>query len=195
MISIVARGIASLAGRMATRNPQLGKNIFNLLRKKPKGITVYRGDIVRDGYALPKSEIAKMYDSSKAVFTPSGEFSNPELRKLAMGRWFAKDPKLAMGFAGKSRFLSMFKNPKDILSWGGGYEPGLVKKLTLSAKEAKLSNRLMNKLHNTKDLKYAHVVSKEALKRAETDHLRTMIANFYRMIGKKNGGLAQILNV
>ena len=102
---------------------------------------------------------------------------------------------MAMGFAGKSRFLSMFKNPKDILSWGGGYEPGLVKKLTLSAKEAKLSNRLMNKLHNTKDLKYAHVVSKEALKRAETDHLRTMIANFYRMIGKKNGGLAQILNV
>ena len=194
MISLVARGIASLAGRMATRNPQLGKNIFSLLRKKPKGITVYRGDNVRKSWSLPKSEIAKMYDS-KTVFTPSGEFSNPNLRKLAMGRWFASDPKLAMGFAGKSRFLSMFKNPKDVLSWGGGYEPGIVKKLTLSAKEAKLSNRLMNKLHNTKDLNYAHVVSKEALKRAETDKLRTFIANFYRMIGKKKGGLAQILNV
>ena len=190
----VARGIASLASRMATRNPQLGKNIFSLLRKKPKGITVYRGDNVRKSWSLPKSEIAKMYDS-KTVFTPSGEFSNPNLRKLAMGRWFASDPKLAMGFAGKSRFLSMFKNPKDVLSWGGGYEPGIVKKLTLSAKEAKLSNRLMNKLHNTKGLNYAHVVSKEALKRAETDKLRTFIANFYRMIGKKKGGLAQVLNV
>ena len=188
----VARGIASLASRMATRNPQLGKNIFSLLRKKPKGITVYRGDIVRDKYALPKSEIAKMYTENQSRIFP---FSNPKLRELAMGRWFAKDPKTAMGFAGRSRFLSMFKNPKDVLSWGGGYEPGIVKKLTLSAKEAKLSNRLMNKLHNTKGLNYAHVVSKEALKRAETDKLRTFIANFYRMIGKKKGGLAQILNV
>tara|TARA_R110002051_G_scaffold24552_1_gene60795 strand:+ start:305 stop:883 length:579 start_codon:yes stop_codon:yes gene_type:complete len=192
MISLVARGIASLAGRMATRNPQLGKNILSLLRKKPKGITVYRGDIVRNKYALSKSEIGKMYNPTGTGLT---DFSNPNLRKLAMGRWFAKDPKTAMGFAGKSRFLSMFKNPKDVLSWGGGYQPGLVKKLTLSAKEAKLSNRLMNKLHNTKDLNYAHVVSKEALKRAETDKLRTFIANFYRMIGKKKGGLAQVLNV
>ena len=186
-------GIASLAGRMLARNPQLGRKIFDLF-KKPKGITVYRGDDVRKSWSLSKADMGKMYDS-KTVFTPSGEFSNPHLRKLAMGRWFAKDPKTAMGFAGRSRFLSMFKNPKDVLSWGGGYEPGIVKKLTLSAKEAKLSNRLMNKLHNTKGLNYAHVVSKEALKRAETDKLRTFIANFYRMIGKKKGGLAQILNV
>ena len=68
MISLVARGIASLAGRMATRNPQLGKNIFSLLRKKPKGITVYRGDNVRKSWSLPKSEIAKMYDS-KTVYS------------------------------------------------------------------------------------------------------------------------------
>jgi len=192
MIPLVARGIASLAGRLIARNPQLGKNILSLLRKKPKGITVYRGDIVRNKYSLPKSEIGKMYTENQSRILP---FSNPNLRKLAMGRWFASDPKLAMGFAGKSRFLSMFKNPKDVLSWGGGYEPGLVKKLTLSAKEAKLSNRLMNKIHNTKGLNYAHVVSKEALKRAETDKLRTFIANFYRMIGKKKGGLAQIMNV
>ena len=194
MLPLVGRGIASLASRMATRNPGLGKKIFSLLRKKPKGITVYRGDDVRKSWSLSKADMGKMYDS-KTVFTPSGEFSNPHLRKLAMGRWFSSDPKVAMRFAGRSRFLSMFKNPKDVLSWGGGYEPGIVKKLTLSAKEAKLSNRLMNKLHNTKGLNYAHVVSKEALKRAETDKLRTFIANFYRMIGKKKGGLAQILNV
>ena len=38
MIPLVARGIASLAGRMATRNPQLGKNLLKLFNK-PKGIT------------------------------------------------------------------------------------------------------------------------------------------------------------
>ena len=43
MIPLVARGIASLAGRMIARNPRLGKKIFDLL-KKPKGITrVWRG--------------------------------------------------------------------------------------------------------------------------------------------------------
>ena len=67
MIPIVARGIASLAGRMITRNPQLGKNIFSLLRKKPKGITVYRGDIVRNKYSLPKSEIGKMKSEIEAT--------------------------------------------------------------------------------------------------------------------------------
>jgi len=193
MLPIVARGIASLAGRMATRNPGLGKNIFSLLRKKPKGITVYRGDIVRNKYDLSKVEIGKMYDPTGTGLRP---FSRPKLRKLAMGRWFSSDPKVAMGFAGNSRFLSLFKNPKDIFNWGGGYRPGLIKKLTLSAKEAKLSNRVMNRIHGTKDLSgILHVISKNALKRAETDHLRTFLSNFYRMIGKKKGGLAQVLNV
>ena len=43
MIPIVARGIASLAGRMIARNPRLGKNLLSLFNK-PKGITrVWRG--------------------------------------------------------------------------------------------------------------------------------------------------------
>ena len=182
-------GIASLAGRMATRNPGLGKKIFDLL-KKPKGITLYRGEPAKPFYSL-KEQAKHMYGRKDSLF-----YGVNPLRKAAAGRWFAKDPKLAMGFAGRSRFLSMFKNPKDVLSWGGGYEPGIVKKLTLSAKEAKLSNRVMNRIHGTKDLSgILHVISKNALKRAETDHLRTFLSNFYRMIGKKKGGLAQILNV
>ena len=51
MIPLVARGIASLAGRMATRNPGLGKKIFDLL-KKPKGITLYRGEPAKPFYSL-----------------------------------------------------------------------------------------------------------------------------------------------
>ena len=43
MLPIVGRGIASLAGRMMTRNPRLGKKLFDLF-KKPEGITrVWRG--------------------------------------------------------------------------------------------------------------------------------------------------------
>ena len=44
MLPIVARGIASLAGRMMTRNPRIGKNLLNLFNKEPKGIAVYRGE-------------------------------------------------------------------------------------------------------------------------------------------------------
>ena len=181
--------LAARAGIPAARSAM---RFMSKLRKPPSGgITVFRGEPLKN--VLSKAETAKMYNPSKI---PSKfDFNNPELRKLAMGRWFAKDPQMASRFAGNTRFLSMFKNPKDVFSWGGGYQPGLVKKLTLSAKEAKLSNKLMNKIHGTKDLDYAYVVSKKALKRAETDKLKTFIANFYRMIGKKHGVLARILEV
>ena len=163
--------------------------------KKPSGggITVFRGEPAK--HVLPKAEMGKMYNWNVAGGKGITDFTNPELRKLAMGRWFTSNPEMASRFAGSSRFLSMFKNPKDVLSWGGGYQRGLVKKITLSAKEAKLSNKLMNKIHGTKDLDYAYVVSKKALKRAETDKLKTFIANMYRMAGKKHGGLARILEV
>ena len=192
MLPIVARGIASLAGRMIARNPRLGKKIFDLF-KKPEGIAVFRGDV--SGFrSLPKSKMAKMYDS-KTLFTPSGEFSNPNLRKLAMGRWFTHNPEYARGFAGTSRFLPISGNLKDVLSWGGGYRPGLVQKIILSPKEAKLARQTVRKIHGHKMPESMYVVPKNILKRAEKDKLQTFIANFYRMIGKKKGGLAQILNV
>ena len=177
--------LAARAGIPAARS---ALRFLSRMKKPSKGITVFRGEPLKN--VLPKAEMATMYN-------PTGrfDFTNPELRKQAMGRWFTSDPQMASRFAGSSRFLSMFKNPKDVLGWGGGYQPGLVKKITLSAKEAKLSNKLMNKIHGTKDLDYAYVVSKKALKRAETDKLKTFIANFYRMIGKKHGGLARILEV
>ena len=188
MIPLVGRGIASLAGRMITRNPRLGKKIFDLL-KKPKGIPVYRGDVA--GFrSLPKSKMAKMYDE-KAVLP----FSQPKLRELAMGRWFTQNPEYARGFAGTSRFLPLSGNLRDILKWGGGYRPGLVQKIMLSPKEAKLARQTVSKIHGHKMPASMYVVPKNVLKRAEKDQLQTFIANFYRMIGKKNGGLAQILNV
>ena len=198
MLLLVGRGIASLDSRMATRNPRLGKNIFSLLRKKPKGVTLYRGTPAKD--VLSKAEMGKMYDS-KTVFTPLGEFSKPHLRKLAMGRWFSPFPSVASRYAGNARYLSMFKNPKEVLSWGGGYQPGLVKKLTLSAKEAKVANRLANLIHAGKKLRpehmldYMYVVPKRALPRVEKDAIQTAVANLKRMMGLKHGGLARILEV
>ena len=192
MIPLVGRGIASLAGRMISRNPRLGKKVFDLL-KKPKGITVYRGDVT--GFkSLPKAEMGKMYDS-KTLFTPMGKFSNPNLRKLAMGRWFTQNPEYARGFAGSSRFLPLSGNLKDVLKWGGGYRPGLVQKIMLSPKEAKLARQTVSKIHGHKMPESMYVVPKNVLKRAKKDQLQTFIANFYRMIGKKKGGLAQVLNV
>ena len=182
MIPLVGRGIASLAGRMMTRNPRLGKKLFDLF-KKPKGITLYRGEHARLSGDASKASIAKMFDNS-------GVIPYPGLRKQAMGRWFTSDPQFARAYAGVPRF-----------NWlGTSYRPGYIQKLTLSEKEAKLANKLANRLHEIKDAGrgYGHfyVVPKKAMKRAKKDQLQTFINNFYKTIGKyKKGGLAQILNV
>ena len=169
MIPIVARGIASLAGRMATRNPRLGKNL----------ITLYRGEPARLLGSPSKSEIIK-----RNLF----EQKSDRLRKLAMGRWFSTDLKMAKGFAGTPRF-GWLRTP---------YKPGYIQKVTVSPKEAKLSNKLANRLLDIKGVGLGdyYVVSKNIKKRVKKDQMQTFINNFYKMIGKyKNGGLAQILNV
>ena len=169
--------------------------------KKPKGVTLYRGE-----QAKPITSLKEM---AKQMYTPTGskllDSSNPSLRKLAMGRWFSDSPGVATGYAGNSRFLSMFKKPKEILSWGGGYRPGVVKKVTLSPKEAKIASRLAHRIHNVKTnpkdawisnpSPYMFVLPKKALGRIEVDKLRTFLANMKRMMGKKHGGLARILEV
>ena len=186
--------LASRAGIPAARSAM---SFLSKLKKPPKGITLYRGTETKNW--LSKAETAKMYNPSK--IPNKFDFNDPNLRKLAMGRWFSPFPKTASGYAGNPRFLSMFKNPKDVFSWGGGYRPGVVKKLTLSPKEAKVANRLANRLHAGEKLgpehmiDYMYVVPKKSLAAAETDKLRTFIANMYRMAGKKHGGLARILEV
>ena len=177
MLPLVGRGIASLASRMIARNPRLGKKIFDLF-KKPKGITLYRGEHARLPGDLSKSEMAKsIYSTHK----------NDRLRKLAMGRWFSTDLKTARDFAGTPRF-SWLRTP---------YKPGYIQKLTVSDKEAKLSNKLANKILDIKGggLGDYFVVPRKVMKRAKKDELQTFINNFYKMIGKKKGGLAQIMNV
>ena len=192
MIPLVARGIASLAGRLIARNPGLGKKIFSLLRKKPaEGITVFRGELAK---TMPKHEAAKALYGPDSVFA----WKNPILRKQAIGRWFTDEPKYARGFSGRGVYSLLPSNWKNILQWGGGYEKGIVKRILLSEKEAKLARKMVSKIHGHKMPESLYMVPKKALKRAKKDELQTFIANFKKMIGMhrmKHGGLAQILNV
>jgi len=178
MLPLIARGIASLAARGIARNPRLRRNLFNLF-KKDKGITLYRGEPARILGSPSKSEIIK-----RNLF----EQKSDRLKRLAMGRWFSTDLKMARDFAGTPRF-SWLRTP---------YKPGYIQKVTVSPKEAKLSNKLANRLHGITGggLGNFFVVSKNIKKRVKKDELQTFINNLYKMIGKyKNGGLAQILNV
>ena len=181
MLPLVGRGIASLAGRMITRNPGLGKKIFSLLRKKPtEGITVFRGEPW-------KYTPGEMKQVANWMYGPTAKYGRgpSPLRHGAAGRWFTEDPKFASRFAGYTGFGNL----------------GRIKSVTLSAKEAKLAHKLSDKIHHLGgDTGYAAgmVISKKALARAKTDHLQTLINNFYKNLGiyrGKDGGLAQILNV
>ena len=66
MIPLVARGIASLAGRLIARNPRLGKKLFDLF-KKDKGITLYRGEPAKPFYSL-KEQAKHMYGRTDSLF-------------------------------------------------------------------------------------------------------------------------------
>ncbi len=182
----------SLAARLGLPAVRAGLRWASKL-KKPKGITVYRGEPFKPVVSL-KDQAKHLYDADKnikALFP----FSNTGLRKQAAGRWFSNKPSMAMSYAGNRRFLSLLQHPKMIFSSGGGYKKGRIKKLVLSAKEAKLANKVANKLHGTKYLDDFFVVPKHTLPRVETDALRTAVANLKRMMGMKHGGLARILEV
>ena len=107
------------------------------------------------------------------------------LRHGAAGRWFTEKPKFASRFAGYTGF--------------GGR--GVIKKVTLSPKELKLAKKLSRKIHEgsgREGSSISMVISKKALARSKTDHLQTLINNFYKNLGiyrAKHGGLAGILEV
>ena len=95
MLPLVGRGIASLASRMIARNPRLGKNLLSLFNKKPKGITVFRGE--------PWKSTASIKDMAKWMYGPGTHSqSNNPLRFGAAGRWFSTNPKSAGLHAGYS---------------------------------------------------------------------------------------------
>ena len=193
----------SLAARAGIPAARSALRFLSKLKKPPKGMTLYRGEDLK--HIVSKTEAAKHMYAPQNTLLKASIFSNPSLRTSAMGRWFSDSPGVARGYAGNPRFLSIFKNPKEVLNWGGGYRPGVVKKVTLSPKEAKIASRLAHRIHNIKTnpkdaiisnpASYMFVLPKKAVSRIEVDKLRTFLANMYRMAGKKHGGLARILEV
>ena len=169
----------SLAARAGIPAARSALRFLSKLKKPPQiGTTVFRGE--------PKST-ASIKDMAKWMYGPTAKYGqgpNP-LRHGAAGRWFTEKPKFASRFAGYTGF--------------GGR--GVIKKVTLSPKELKLAKKLSRKIHEgsgREGSSISMVISKKALARAKTDHLQTLIHNFYKTLGiyrGKDGGLARILNV
>ena len=157
--------------------------------KKPKGggITLYRGEPAKSGISL-KEQAKHMY-SKDSLF-----FGNSPLRRGAAGRWFSSKPTDVLGYAGHKVYSWKPKDWANIINWGGGYSPGVIKKLTLSPKELKLAKRLQQKVSGH-DMSDFYVVPKHTLPRVEKDAILTAVANLRRMMGMKHGGLARILEV
>ena len=191
----MALPLLSLAVRGGIPAARSALNFLSKL-KKPKGggITLYRGE--------PLKPLLSMKEQAKQLYGPSKgfrltDFNNPNLRTSAMGRWFTTDPDRAMRFAGYPRMSLKIQGIKNYLKNfpGWGYEPGVVKKVVLTPKQAKLAKKVQEKISGGDMMGEAYVIPKRFLPQVEKDSLRTAIANFYRMIGKKDGGLARILEV
>ena len=163
--------------------------------KKPKGITLYRGE--------PAVKWMSAKETGKYMYGPGsgGLFTKPStLKEGAVGRWFSNEPKLASKFAGRRVYDWHPRAWKKMWEVGGpkhfGYEKGIVKKLKLTPKELKLAGRLAGKVSGAGGaIPGYYVVPKSTLPRVEVDAIRTAVANLKRMMGMKHGGLARILEV
>ena len=102
MIPIVARGIASLAGRMMARNPRLGKNL----------ITLYSGKMKRGLNTERRiAEQAKEFGLSKKVVR----------KEMFKDQWWSTDKSQAMGYTNlfqpSSQLWRMKVTPKELASF------------------------------------------------------------------------------
>ena len=79
MLPLVARGIMSLAGRLAARNPRLGKNLISL----------YRGE------SFPQRNISSMKSTAKHFKTTLAEMKKDKLS----GQWYTPNRDHARAYA------------------------------------------------------------------------------------------------
>ena len=181
--------LATLAVRAGIPAARAALRFISRLGKPvPKGnITLYRGEPAKS--FLSQKEVAKRMYSKDSLF-----FGNAPLRVGAAGRWFSSRPSDVTGYAGHKVYNWKPSNWANIINWGGGYSPGVVKRLTLSPKELKLAKRLQQKVSGG-DMENFYIVPKHTLPRVEKDAIWTAVANLRKMMGLKHGGLAGILEV
>ena len=99
MIPLVARGIASLAGRLAMRNPRLGKNLISL----------YRGE------SFPQRNISSLKSTAKYFNTPL-----PKMKKDTLsGQWYTPNRDHARSYAAGlfSKLKEIKVTPKELAAF------------------------------------------------------------------------------
>ena len=99
MLPLVARGIASLAGRMATRNPRLGKNLISLFR----------------GESFPQRNISSLKSTAKYFNT-----TLPKMKKDTLsGQWYTPNPDHAKAYASGlfSKVKEVKVTPKELAAF------------------------------------------------------------------------------
>ena len=99
MIPLVARGIASLAGRMIARNPRLGKKLISLFR----------------GESFPQRNISSMKSTAKHFRTTLDEMKKDKLS----GQWFTPNPDHARSYASGlfSKIKEIKVTPKELAAF------------------------------------------------------------------------------
>ena len=99
MLPLVARGIASLAGRMMTRNPRLGKNL----------ITLFRGE------SFPQRNISSMKSTAKYFNTTLDKMKKDTLS----GQWYTPNPDHARAYASGlfSKLKKIKVTPKELAAF------------------------------------------------------------------------------
>ena len=189
----------NLAARDGIPAARSALRFLSRMKKPPKtgGITLYRGEPLKPIVSM-KEQAKLMYgagrDTSKNVFST---FSNPNLRYSALGRWYTTDPSRAMGFAGSPRMSLKIQGIKNYLRDfpGWGYQPGVVKRVVLTPKQAKLAKKVQEKISGGDAMGEAYEIPRNLLPTVEKDAILTAVANLKRMMGMKHGGLARILEV
>ena len=103
MISLVARGIASLAGRMITRNPRLGRKLISLYSGKGGRSFNVNAQIAKD---------AKEFGLSKDIIR----------KNIFKDQWWTTDKAQAMGYTNlfkpSSQLWKTKVTPKELASFG-----------------------------------------------------------------------------
>ena len=99
MIPLVSRGIASLAGRLAMRNPRLGKNLISL----------YRGE------SFPQRNISSLKSTAKYFNT-----TLPKMKKDTLsGQWYTPNRDHARSYAAGlfSKLKEIKVTPKELAAF------------------------------------------------------------------------------
>ena len=126
-------------------------------------IALYRGEPKTSSFYETRAGQADVWSSECEQvnrFT-----NNPNLRASALGRWYTTNPDRAMRFAGYPRYSIKMQGIKNYLKNfpGWGYEPGVVKKVIVTPKQAKLAKKVQEKISGGEMMGEAYVIPKNLL--------------------------------